>query len=52
MDQLSLGSNCPELANVTNVWVGELSAWCLHEALGSELMATNEYKMRLDIFVR
>jgi len=51
MDRLSPALNCPVLPNVMNIWVGKLSAWCLCVALGSELMATDEYKMRLNTFI-
>lgn len=51
MDWLSPAINCPVLANVMNVGVGKLDTWYLCVALGSELMAINEYKMRLNTFV-
>lgn len=51
MDWLGLALNCPALPNVMNIWVGKLSAWCLYAALGSELMAINEYKRRLNTFI-
>lgn len=51
MDWLSPAINCPALANVINIWVGKLSTRYLRVALGSELMALNEYKMRLNTFV-
>lgn len=43
--------NCPALHNVTNIWVGKLSSWCLYAALGRELMVTNERAVRLKTFV-